>query len=1084
MKNYPRIHSLSTVGLIHHHENDYEFHSTRTDFMGDSASGKSIIADLLQLIFVGSVAFKSATATLKDKRDPDGLVLTTPGKGMNIGYALLNIAVDDEQFVVIGAYLESTSKYTKPFIVQASTEIENEKLSPISTPLMASDFKNGDDIYDIEELYEAMERKQLVFKKWDRIGSYHRILYNNNILPLDLAASDKTLNDYAKIIQSFSRGKTLNTRESKSLIDFLFGNERANELHEKYIQIVKDIETSILSYGQNIDAINLLTKKYKKVCDLKLLLKAKNTSEKDYNTENLLYHHREVCRLSNGIQTDTQKIINASYCLNKLIEIAKTDIAYAQQEKSKIDKKVENAFNYYIEAKRNSDILGRAKDLLHKLNVEIQDLELVYNDYQNKREHYLNLKELRLKLFDKKLITFFEQSEWLNGLKVGNEYFGKRIGEIELNFKQLSLLLEYTDINNPNSLVRWAISLNRPLTKCEESIIMHFQTLTRIEPSNPTKESRYIPSPEILFEKLHPEERNNGFWLDMKGVREYVPYVVEQQLNVVDKDEIGKYFESQNLNIAAQKIELQQEATNLRELNTILSELSKASDAIDIYKCKDKLNDFKEIEFLNIDKEVINSYLQCLKHKDLVEKEYHIANKLYQKALVEQAGNNLIIEKLPIKINKVIEQLKVIEYNKALLSDIASVILLNEPIECDLKFYLNSNEKVETFETEFEFQKDDISLVKDLGDRKGKYDSLKLNLLKLECEFKSLYQFLPCDDNKILLTHQIIENKRDVYIKEKAKYEKEFQDIVDDFIPSESYKFETVDMDFVYLISNLLPDIFDNTKIIEEEVISKIENHLKQINNKNRDLNSKKIQKIENLFDDLQTLIGNQADMVRKINRFFNDGEKKISGNYKLCLDNKPVNNFPIQWLSDFKYSTGDRLNLFDISIADKLSASVSIEEKIVCAFRELTNNKDKDITIKDLLNPNSYMELSLDMHDIHGKSNKGSTGQTYAAIASLCIARLSIVGGKYYGKEQGLRFMPIDEAEGLGSNFELLYEIAQKYDYQIVTFAINPLGRYDEQYIYILHRNADAGINVNYTPMAIHSRTDINDDSRQYITS
>ena len=69
MKNYPRIHSLSTIGLIHHQENDYEFHPTRTDFMGDSASGKSIIADLLQLIFVGSTAFKSATATLKERRD-------------------------------------------------------------------------------------------------------------------------------------------------------------------------------------------------------------------------------------------------------------------------------------------------------------------------------------------------------------------------------------------------------------------------------------------------------------------------------------------------------------------------------------------------------------------------------------------------------------------------------------------------------------------------------------------------------------------------------------------------------------------------------------------------------------------------------------------------------------------------------------------------------------------------------------------------------------------------------------------------------------------------------------------------------
>lgn len=77
---------------------------------------------------------------------------------------------------------------------------------------------------------------------------------------------------------------------------------------------------------------------------------------------------------------------------------------------------------------------------------------------------------------------------------------------------------------------------------------------------------------------------------------------------------------------------------------------------------------------------------------------------------------------------------------------------------------------------------------------------------------------------------------------------------------------------------------------------------------------------------------------------------------------------------------------------------------------------------------------------------------------------------------------MPIDEAEGLGSNFDLLNEIAQKYDYQIVTFAINPLGRYDGQFIYILHRNPDVDANINLTPMAIRSRIDIKDNLTEMV--
>jgi hypothetical protein len=191
-------------------------------------------------------------------------------------------------------------------------------------------------------------------------------------------------------------------------------------------------------------------------------------------------------------------------------------------------------------------------------------------------------------------------------------------------------------------------------------------------------------------------------------------------------------------------------------------------------------------------------------------------------------------------------------------------------------------------------------------------------------------------------------------------------------------------------------------------------------------------------------------------------------------LVNTPSKQFPINWLSDFKKKSDLQLDIFETSIVGKLSTSVSIQEKMLQAFSELTENHNSEITISDLLNPNSYMTLNLEMQNASGKPNKGSTGQTYTAIALLCIARLSIVGKKKQGIETGIRFMPIDEAEGLGTNFDMLYSIAQKYDYQIITFAINPLGRYSDQYIYILHRNTETEDEINYTPMAIRSKLDI----------
>lgn len=116
-------------------------------------------------------------------------------------------------------------------------------------------------------------------------------------------------------------------------------------------------------------------------------------------------------------------------------------------------------------------------------------------------------------------------------------------------------------------------------------------------------------------------------------------------------------------------------------------------------------------------------------------------------------------------------------------------------------------------------------------------------------------------------------------------------------------------------------------------------------------------------------------------------------------------------------------------------------------------------------------------MESDSGRVNKGSTGQTYAAIALLCIARLSVMS-REEGKNQAkaVRVMPIDEAEGLGSNYDMLYEIAREFDYQIISMSINPVGKFNEkdQYIYMLHKNMEVDAPVNYRPVGIFCDDDI----------
>ncbi len=1083
MKSYPRIYSLSTIGLIHHHEIDYEFHPARTDFMGDSASGKSIIADLLQLIFVGSTTFRSATATLKERRDPDGLVINTSGKGTNIAYAFLNIQTASEQFIVIGTYFESTSKNTKPFIIQSSTEIENEKLTPMYIPLKAIDFKKGNTILDLDELTDAMEEKQLVFKKWERISAYHRILYNNNILPLDLSANDKVLTDYAKIIQSFSRGKTLNTKESKSLLDFLFGQERGKELNNKYVQIVRDLENTTLAYGQNLEIIKGLTLRFERICSLKSSLENKNSKEQKYLTSDLLFHREEYKRLSDKIQTNSDKILEASHCLQQLINAAREDIIQAEKTKNSLSAHVQRMSDIQFVAKTHYVTLNNARQLIDSLKIDENQLEPVCRNYQRTRGQYVILQDFLSKLSAKNVQSFFEQSEWVKGLKAGNEYYGKRIGEIKSNLENLDLLSEYVDVNNPESLVRWAISLKRPLTRIEESLMLHFQTLQRTQPENPRKRDRYLPIHSVLFDNPKIQEQKNGFWIDLDGIQEYVEYVSEQRFNTIDQNAINKYFESQSQNVEQQRKQLQDEQKKLVCLHDIFSELSNASGAIEAYRKKEELNHYRENNLLDISVETLQSYLDCLKRKDVIEREYKQACQDYDEAIAKQSENKAISDRLPVKVEKAEDLLRSIEADKELLSNIAQRFPINPSSDYDLNFYYNSTDKIESFAIECGIQKENIDVIESLRSDKSRFDLLVVELQSKEETYKSLYQKLPvAEENNDSITQIQVQQEKEAYIGAKSTYNNQFDGIVGDFLSSESYRFEGENKDFADLVAHLLPDIFKHERVIEEDVISKIEAHLKQINDKNRDLNSKKIRKIEDLLDDVRSAVGVQEDIVRKINRFFSGGERRISGNYKLNLVSSSVKGFPVEWLADFKRKAQEQLNLFDISIADKLSSVVSIDEKILEAFKELTGNRNGDVAIEDILNPNSYMELSLEMQDSRGKSNKGSTGQTYAAIALLCIARLSIVGSKNYNKDTGIRFMPIDEAEGLGSNFDLLNEIAQKYDYQIVTFAINPLGRYDGQFIYILHRNPDVDANINLTPMAIRSRIDIKDNLTEMV--
>ena len=1085
MKKYPRIYSLSTVGIIHHQENDYIFHPARTDFIGDSGSGKSIIADLLQLIFVGASAFRSATIPVQGKREPDGLVLRSPGKSLDYGYAFVNIEVADGQFITAGAYLESTSKATRPFVVQAGLAIEQGEFSPMTKPLYAADFQDDECIIPLEDIIEYMEEKNLIFKDWQRIFFFHKVLYKNKILPLDLTDKDKVLKDYAKIIQSFSRGKELDTTRSSSLLDFLFGQEKGKDFMNKYKSIVEEIEKNAVDYGKNNDEIVLLTQKCFQVSDLYKVLIEKKEAEKKYLTSQYVFLLRDYNSNKENLKKEVYTFLQAQEDLSGLQVLVRSELEEAQRSRDKKESAYEEISDIYNEWRQKKSLLDNANQMIEQLNILPGDLAVCYEQYRTQKKEYIYYKELKDKLVGSRVIDLFINSGWKGGLAAGNSFYLQKTDELRNRLLQLHMVEQFHDINNPNSLIRWALSLQRNFTKEEESLIYHFQKYGMNKPNHPKPLDRYVCSPEELLKNTNIEPDAEGFWISLGGINEFVNYVTEKQQSLNnDRETILQYFQSQVANIEQEKKTIEEELELWKKLYDIVNTLDAPARSVDIFFHKPEIKKFQEIEVLNISPEQMEQSVKSLATKDLIEQSVKNAkeeqtllyNQFMQFKNIVEIFPDLIQKatSLLISISKKIKPYEV-EWNTILQEQTIQAYKEDD--------YINADNKTEFFKDELTILSNTLNKCDELIQLMTNIENQENHLNMIETEYISLYTELPTIDSFPAVSRESVEEAKVFYYQRNTTYIDQYTNMVKGFIPNEQYKFET-NHDFKELIANLLPDLFPEDMIIEEEVVGRIKKRLEDINEKNRELNSKKIGKIQDLLTEVKRQVEAQWDEIRRINRFFTSSKKKISGAYNMKLEKTDSLQFPVSWLSQFKHKTtlDNMTDMFDVSILNELNTQVSIREKIMKAFCEITNNNSNDITLEYLLNPNSYIELSLDMKNRAGRNNKGSTGQTYAAIALLCIARLSIVGNKNNAQEDGLRFMPIDEAEGLGSNFDLLSDIAKEYDYQILTFSINPLGKYNEQHVYILNRNPDVEEEVNYAPIEIRSRNDIDPELANFI--
>jgi hypothetical protein len=1079
MIKYPKIKRLSTLGIIHHQKFDYEFNSFRTDFVGDGGSGKSLISDLLQLIFVGTRAFHSPTKST-DPRLPSTMVLKTKGKGTDFGYAFLNIEVNANEFIVVGIFLESSGA-SQMFIIQNGNDFSEEtKLIPFNYLIGVKDFLNNDTMLPIDQLKDyIISTLGYTCASWSTISKYHKILCSdeNNIIPVDVSKSNKILNNYSKIIQAFSR-EALDISKSEKIKDFLFGNDAENKFEELFKSAVKELNSDVQEFKENSNEIRMLNNKN---TDLVNLLNSKNKKEsveKDFLIGKYKFLKEEILSKTNEINMVLSTFYRGKENVSFLKTLAENKIEKITQNLNGLEDKFQEAFRSKEELIMKNSQVNKFLGWMTQLKCKKDDILKKYKSYHASKDKIDKLNVLNQKLKDNNVLSFFNSKLWSGNIVVE---LGKLIVEIENDISRKKGLSAINDIENEKSLAFWALNLNRELTIQEESIVHKYQyeNIWVDEPS--IEEQKYIPKPEELLENINIYKTvENGFWLDLNGVKEFIEYTSNPIFNTLNKVEILEYFKKQNVTLSSDIKELEKEESNLNKLYQIIESLENPNEYIKAWNSERNIDNIEHYDFYNLELKELNKYLSYYNDSLNIASSLTNANKAFN--LIDKKRSELKTLKANLE-NKLEDYVEVL--NPDDLKNIEDKHNYTKGEVNQSGELLESLSKTDNYFSVFQRSlQDQIKYIQPLE----KLNELDDKLLSLKEDKKNIYdRYISVFEKDIEteeykgdeLNEDLIKVLEEQATVEKTDYLVAYNTIANRYMDNNYSRYENTG-DFLELCEEVLPsEIFNDGETLDEDIIKRIDKRLRDINLKNQELNGRKLQKLNSIVDQVNTEVSKQLDYIRRIKQFLLSEDKVITGNHKAFLRQEINKSYPREWMQDFienmneESSLGIGKNILDPlkTFSNSLESFVSLEEKMIEAFHRCGGPKGTRPNVSQLLNPKSYYDLSFTIESKNGK-NAGSTSQTYSAIALLCIARLSLIENEKANSKKirpGIRFMPIDEAEGLGSNFDMLYDIAKDNDYQLLSLSISP-NKVDvnSQNIYLLQNNLEVSDRVNYPPVPI----------------
>lgn len=1036
----PHLYSISTVCLLKHYNQDYLLHTLRTDFTGSNGVGKSIIADLFQIVFVADTRYiKFATEGIdKKKRKIEKLPYES-----GIGYTFFNVAVSEGAYITIGvAIFANGNQLVKPFIISASINLEKDKLEQHTFDaeklLFSTDFlKPGKEPYTLDELARILPEKNNLYihyfnSKEDRVV-YYNWLYQNELLPINLAR-EGNLKAYAKVIQSFSKSKALDIDSSKSLIEYLFEEDEL-EINQEYQQQEQNITKLLHLFKTTKEQIYDISGKQTDLRRLKEYEEHKNELDYKLNVATYIQAYHNEAKKQLEFDKQEAELINKESRLEMLIENSE-QLSKSVSEADVTAQRERKAFTDLAEKQSLFDKLKRLKEdeqalrdidiegLMHELPETKGIAELLEKDARHYEERIQNSR------------LVLERYNTVKGMEAKKEqqddWLKNKLKQTEEKEDELHKFRNTLSNVEQNNLFVAALSANTYLNRVQQIVLVHLRNVLLNKPAVATDGLRYVESVNFIQKlEITEDKSNKGWWLQTGALHEFIP-----ETSALLPDLSAITFNN-----------LEQLKDHLDKQNEIL-QVQKST-----YTGLQKgvvLEGFDEYDF-DID---LSDPTKVSNHK-LAAQLCAVVNHKIIELQRQQAAEEYEIEKAKLQygIN---------------LEGVGYENLLEETKKRDEAARRRHDELKE----QFNYDKSEINnlnsvlpLLKEKHDRLFKeLEDAQKTFADTETSYLSKYPDLQLPDtNTSLPTSQEINRLQINFNDFAGKYIVEYNQIVGKFVETKDQR----DIRVNEQISNknfsfgILEQALLGNKI---GTLDKITEHLEILNTEVLKIADELLESLVKVFGKTETYFDRYKKLVIDLNDFFRG--KLISNRFYFRIEFEPAPKLDISWIEHLRRSASGIANT-------RVSGEISPESFIEDFYMQYSGNKSR-VGVEDLLNPKRYFVLKARLTDKNGKDIPGSTGESYTAIALLGIARLSIVQD---GDRSGLRFIILEESATLDNvNFSLFPKIAKEYSYQIITMTPKPYAIGDDEGWFI-HQLIPGKENedINYPKTMSYFRTNKN---------